>query len=123
MAIQRTVLSGSTNGRPITVAAVAASCNMVIHTAGAVTGDDNVDEIWAWAIPTTTSTASRQLMLQYGSDATGDMHEMSIARDPANPIPVLVVPGINLNNSLKLTAWACACSHFSIIGHAFEVRA
>lgn len=123
MSIQRVVLSGSTNGKPITVAALSASCHVVIHTAGAVTGADNVDEIWAWAIPLTTSTGLKQLNLQHGSTSTADIIQMQLAFDPANPAPKLVLPGINLNNSLVLSAWASSCGAFALAGHAFQVRA
>ncbi len=123
MAIQRIVLSGSTNGRPITVASVAASCNQAIHTVGsAVTGADNLDEIWLWAIPLTTSTGLKQLFLQLGSDSTADIKQLQLANDPAVP-NILVLPGKSLNNSLVLSAWATACNSFALDGHAFQVRA
>ncbi len=125
MAIQRVVLSGSTSGRPITVAALAASCNMVVHTVdAAVTGADNVDEVWLWAFPYATATAcSRQLFLQIGTDSTADMVHALVVRDQALPGPTLVLPGININNSLKITAWATACMDIGLVGHAFKVRA
>lgn len=123
MAIQRVVLSGSTNGRPLTVIALAASCGFTVHTAGSVTGADNVDEIWAWAFSMSTTTGAYQLNLQWGTTSTADLHNMTVARDPANPAPPLVAPGINLNNGLKLMAWASACNTVAIVGHAFQVRA
>ena len=125
MSIQRVVLSGSTNGRPIVVNAIAASCNMVVHTAGSVTGADNVDEVWLWAIPYATATAcQRQLFLQIGTDATGDMQHEIIVRDMAlGAGPRLVLPGININNALKITAWATSTMDIGLVGHAFQIRA
>ena len=122
MSIQRIVLSGSTNGRPITVASVAASCNQAIHTAGAVTGADNVDEIWLYAIPLTTSTGVKQLFLQLGSDSTADIKQLQLSNDPAAP-NILVLPGKSLNNSLILSAWATSCASFALDGHVFQSRA
>lgn len=121
MSIQRVVLSGSTNGRPITVASVAASCNMVVHTAGSPTGADNMDEIWLWAVPMTTTTAAKQLFLQLGSDSTTDLKQLQLSNDPAVP-NIIVLPGKSLNNSLVLSAWATACNSFALDGHAFQIR-
>lgn len=124
MSIQRVVLSGSTNGRPINVNNTAASCVMTVHTAGAVTGADNVDEVWLWATPYATATAcARQLFIQVGTDSTSDMLHFLIARDQASPSPVLVLPGININNSLKITAWATSTMDVALTGHAFQIRA
>lgn len=123
MAIQRVVLSGSTNGRPFPVNAIAASCGLTVHTAGSVTGADNVDELWVWAIPYATSTGGKGLFLQIGTSSTADMREVHIARDPADPKLPIVLPGVNLNNGLKLTAWASASGDFALVGHAFQVRA
>ena len=95
---------------------------MVVHTAGAVTGEDNVDEMWVWAVPLTTTTGLKQLNLQHGTSSTADIMQMQLAFDPANPAPKLVLQGIGLNNSLVLSAWASSCAAFSLVGHAFQVR-
>lgn len=96
---------------------------MTVHTAGSVTGADNVDEIWVWAFPMSTTTAAYQLNLQWGTTSTADLQQVTIARDPANPTPPPIGPGFNLNNGLKLMAWASACNTVALVGHAFQVRA
>ena len=56
-------LSGSTDGRMILVAQTATP-GTLIHTANAVTGADNYDEVWLWAV--NSDATNRKLTIEWG---------------------------------------------------------
>src|SRR5947207_7934721 len=96
-------LSGSTDGRPIAVAATA-SPGTTIHTAGAVTGDDNYDEIHL--VASNVDTVDRQLTLEWGGTTTADqvIHVIPALTS------VVVADGLILQNSLVLKAFAASAN-------------
>lgn len=103
------LLSGSTNGRPIKVAATATP-GTTIHTA--VTGTTDMDEIWIWA--NNTDTTVRKLTIEYGGTTSpDDTIEVGI---PAESGLYLVVPGLLLQNSLVVRAFAAAANVVLISG-------
>jgi len=87
----KTLLSGSTQGAPIAVAATA-STGTTIHATG--TSSTAFDEIWLYA--TNTSTAAIVLTIQYGGTATVNQIQQTI---PANSGLTLIVPGLVLTGS------------------------
>lgn len=108
-------LSGSTNGKGILVAATA-TAGTLIHTA--VSGTTDFDEVWLYC--QNTSTASVALDIEYGGVATSDLIEITI---PAESGLVLVVPGLFLNNSLVVRAFAATTNVLSIHGYVNRVTA
>jgi hypothetical protein len=106
-------LSGSTNGKGINVAATATT-GTTIHTA--VSGTSSFDEVWMYAV--NTSTSSVKLTVEYGGTATADNIEITI---PGESGLVLVVPGLFLNNSLAVTAFAGTTNVISIHGYVNRV--
>ncbi len=111
-------LSGSTDGRPIKVAATATP-GTTIHTAGAVTGDDNYDELYLFA--GNTDTTDRKLTIEWGGvTAPDDLIEVTI---PAEGGLILVVPGLILQNGLLVRAFAATANVLNIFGYVNKIRA
>ncbi len=108
--IEKRLLSGSTNGQPIAVAATA-SPGTTIHTA--VTGTTNLDEIWLWA--NNIDTVDRTLTLQWG--ATGRLRSFVLAAN----VETLVAPGWLLQNGLLVQAYATSANKIEIIGHVHRI--
>ena len=103
MAITKEILSGSTNGRLIKVAATATP-GTTIHTA--VAGASSKDEIWLWAV--NSDTVDRKLTIEYGGVASpDDLIEVTV---PAESGLLLIVPGLVLQNSLVVKAFAASAN-------------
>lgn len=102
------LLSGSSNGKMIKVAATA-TLGTTIHTA--TSGTTDFDEIWLWAV--NSDTTARKLTIEYGGATSPDcLIEMTI---PAESGLVQILPGFLLNNSLVVTAF-CATANVVMIG-------
>ena len=83
MAVNKEVLSGSTDGNPIKVGAI-------IHT-GPTPTTTEYDEVWLWVH--NTSNAATDLTIEWGGTTDPDnliQKEVSI---PAQDVALLVVPG------------------------------
>lgn len=107
--VSKVLLDGSTNGKPIKVGATATP-GTTIHTA--VSGTTNLDEIWIWA--NNTDTTVRKLTIEYGGTTSPDCTiEVGI---PAESGLYLVVPGLLLQNSLVVRAFAAAANVVLISG-------
>ena len=107
LSFTKRVLSGSTNGRPVVVAAVAAT-GTVIHTTASQT-----DEIWLWA--QTSATYTSRLTVEFGGTATGDTFVADLPAVGAGP--TLIVPGWILTASLAVRAYATVASLLTIAGY------
>ena len=108
-------LSASTNGKGILVAATATT-GTTIHTAGS--GTTNFDEVWIYA--SNNSASLVKLTIEYGSTAAADNIEITI---PGESGLVLVVPGLFLNNSLLVTAFAGTTNVITLHGYVNRVTA
>ena len=109
-------LSGSTNGKQIKVAATE-TAGTTIHTA--VAGTSDYDEIWLWA--TNNHTSDVALSIEYGGTVSpDDIIEVSI---PSQNGLVLVVPGLVLQNSLVVGAFADTTNVISISGFVNRIEA
>lgn len=110
------LLSGSTNGRQIKVVAVATP-GTVIHTA--IAGVSDIDEIWLWAV--NSDTTDRKLTLEYGGVAVpDDLVEVTIRAESGL---VLLVPGLVLQNSLVVRAFAAAANVVMVSGFVNRITA
>lgn len=110
------LLSGSTNGKAIKVAATA-SAGTTIHTA--VSGTTNLDEIWLYAV--NSSASSVKLTLEWGqADAPDGNIEVSIAAESGL---VLVAAGLLLQNSLVVKAFAGTADVIMIHGFVNRITA
>jgi len=111
MAISKQLLSGSTDGMGILVAATASS-GTTIHTAHAT----NKDEIWLWAV--NSSLAIVKLTVQFGGTTSPNQDiEVSISGESGL---YLVIPGFILTNSAVVRAFASTAN--VLIMHGFVNR-
>ena len=106
-------LSGSTNGKGIIVTKTSTP-GTTIHTA--VSGTSSFDEIWLYAC--NNSVSATKLTIEFGSFLEQDNVELSI---PGESGLVLVLPGLFLQNSLVVTAFAPVASVISIHGYVHRV--
>lgn len=114
--LSKVELSGSTDGRCILVAATATP-GTAIHTARAVTGQDQYDEIWLWAV--NADTTARKLTLEFGGvTAPGDIVELTV---PPEAGLVLICPGLILQNSLVVRAFCASANLVSICGFVNQI--
>lgn len=107
-------LSGSTNGRQILVAATATP-GTLIHTA--VSGTSSLDEIWLYAV--NTSTSAVKLTVEHGgTTAPNDHIELTVAGESGL---VLVCPGLVLNNGLIVRAFAGTTNVLALSGYVNRI--
>lgn len=110
----KTLLSGSTNGQPILVSA-SASVGTLIHTA--VSGTSALDEIWMYA--QNTDITGRKLTIEYGGTTSpNNLFEITINGESGL---VLIVPGLLLNNSLIVRAFAATPNVINISGYVNRI--
>ena len=104
-------LSGSTDGKPIKVAAIA-TLGTTIHQAVAGTTAGTFDEIWLWAY--NSDTVARQLTIEFGGASVPDQNIIVSLPSKSGLIPV--VPGLILQDALYVTAFADAANVVTISG-------
>ncbi len=110
------LLSGSTNGKAIKVAATA-TAGTLIHTA--VSGTSNLDEIWVFAV--NTSTSSVKLTVEWG-EATAPDGNIEVTVLPEAGM-VTVIPGFLLQNALTVRAFAGTTNVISVHGFVNRITA
>lgn len=109
------LLSGSTNGKAIKVAATA-TAGTTIHTAAS--GTSTLDEIWLYAHNTSASTV--KLTLEWGEATAPDGNiEINIGAEGTGL--VLVAPGLLLQNSLVVKAFAGTANVINIVGYVNRI--
>lgn len=109
LTLTKQLLSGSTNGKAILVAATATP-GTTIHTA--VSGTASMDEIYLYAM--NTDTSDRKLTIEWGGTTSpNDLIEFSV---PAESGLSLIIPGLLLNNTLIVKAFAAAANVVTIHG-------
>lgn len=110
------LLSGSTNGKQIKVAATATP-GTTIHTA--VAGTSDLDEIWLYAVNSSASLV--KLTIEWGEATAPDGNiEVNI---PAESGYVLIVPGLLLQNELVVKAFAETADVIMINGFVNRITA
>ena len=107
----RVLLSGSTSGKPIKVAATA-TLGTTIHTA--VAGADKYDEIYVWA--TNTDTSDRTLTIEFGGATDPDCLIVKAVTIPAKSPPIPILTGQVLNGGLVVTAFASTANVILLTG-------
>lgn len=106
------VLSGSTNGRPIKIAATAIASGTTVHTATSST--TGFDEITLFV--TNTDTVDRTLTVGWGGVTDPDDLVMKNVSIPALSGPIPIVTGLRLNNTLIVKAAASVTNVLLISG-------
>jgi hypothetical protein len=107
--------SASTDGRPIEVG----DSNTTIHETQAATGDNNYDEIWAWA--TNTSTSAVVLTVLWGG--TTDADDKIIVTIPPREGLMQIIPGLVLQNGCDFLAVAAVNDVINIVGFVNKITA
>lgn len=108
------LLSASTNGTPILIAATG-TLGTTVHTA--VSGTTSWDEIWLWAY--NSDTTARTLTIEFGATGAGGdfVYTLPVSTNGL----VLVVPGLALNNAKVLTAFASVTNVVNVVGYVNNV--
>jgi hypothetical protein len=108
---KKRLLSGSTDGKAIKVVATA-TAGTTIHTAVAGTTAGTYDEIWLWAY--NGNTADVTLTLEFGGATVPDQNIKINIPFKSGLIPL--VPGLILQNSMVIKAFAATANVITIIG-------
>lgn len=114
------ILSGSTDGRAIKVAATATP-GTLIHTGSSTA--TTFDEVWMYAM--NTDTTARKLTIEWGGTTSpDDLFEVTIAAESGL---VLVVPGLilkgNSSSALVIRAFAATTNVLTISGFVNRIAA
>ena len=112
----RLLLSGSTNGRPVPVVAIATP-GTLIHTA--VSGVASFDEVYVWASNVTGIAAT--LTLEWGGVIDPGDHVVKAVSLPANSPPIPIVTGQVLNNGLVMRAFSGTASAINLTGYVNRI--
>jgi hypothetical protein len=106
-------LSGSTSGKAIKVTGTSTAATVTIHTAVNSTTEGTYDEIWIYA--NNTSVTASKLTLEWGTATAADGNiELTIAAEAGL---VLVIPGLVLQGSMVVKAFADAANVILITGY------
>lgn len=112
MTIARQLLSGSTNGRGVKVAATATP-GTLIHAAHAT----SLDEVWLWCV--NSDTSARKLTVEFGGTTSpDDLIEVSI---PSESGLVLVSPGLTVTGGVVVRAFAATANVLVVMGHVNRI--
>lgn len=111
----QTVLSGSTNGKPIAVVATTTP-GTNLHTAGA----SGYERVWLWASNITAAPAT--LTVEWGGVTDPGDHLIKGYSIPANSGPVPIAVGQLIQTALSIKAFSGTASAINITGHALAVR-
>jgi hypothetical protein len=114
------ILSGSTDGKAIKVAATASS-GTTIHTGSSTA--TTIDEVWLYAM--NTDTTARKLTIQWGGTASPD-DEIELTVQPEAGL-VTVAPGLlikgNASAALVVRAFAATANVITIHGFVNRITA
>ena len=112
----KVALSGAANGLGIKVAATA-TAGTLIHTA--VSGTSDWDEVWLYAV--NSSAGAVKLTIEYGTHSApdGNIEKTILAEDGL----YCIVPGLLLQNSLDINAFAGTADVLIIYGFVNRITA
>ncbi len=111
MAFSRRLLSGSVNGRPISVAAVATP-GTLIHTA--ISGTVGFDEVYLFAANVTA--AAQTLTVEWGGVGDPADHLVKNYSIPPYSAPIPICPGLVVNGAVAVRAFSDAANALNITG-------
>lgn len=112
----RQLLSGSTNGRAIPIAATATP-GTLLHTA--IAGTAGFDEVLLWVSNVTGS--ARLLTIEWGGTGDPSDHMVKQYSIPANSAPIAVTFGQVLQNGLAVRAFADAGAALNVTGYVNRI--
>lgn len=92
-----------------------ATAGTTIHTAGS--GTTNIDEVWLWAV--NSDSTARKLTIEFGGTTSpDDTIEVTI---PGESGLVLVSPGLVIQNSLVVKAFAATANVVMLTGYVNRI--
>lgn len=109
------LLSGSIYGKQIKITGTSTSTSVTIHTA--IDGVANYDEIWLYA--TNSQDAPVELTLEWGGVLSPDDQIKVIV--PGKSGLYLIIPGLILQNSFAVTAFASVVDVVMISGYVNRI--
>ncbi len=112
----RQLLSGSTNGKPVKIAATS-TLGTTIHTA--IAGTASFDEMYVWV--TNTDTAGHTLTIEYGGATDPDCLIAKALSIPASSPPIPILTGQVLQNGLVVTAFADTANKLLLTGYVNRI--
>lgn len=111
----RILLSGSTSGRPIAVAATATP-GTLLHTA--VSGATSFDEVWLWVNNRTATAAT--ITLEWGGTGNSDQNLQAYSID-GNSQMIPIATGLVLNGGLVIRAFSGTASALNVTGYVNRI--
>ena len=114
----RELLSGSTSGKPIPVAATATP-GTLIHTA--VSGATSYDEVYIWASNVTAVAAT--LTVEWGGVTDPGSHMVKGYVLAANSLPTAISVGQVLNGASVVRAFSATASAINVTGYVNRITA
>ena len=114
----RELLSGSTSGRPIPVAATATP-GTVVHQS--ISGATSYDEVYIWASNVTAVAAT--LTVEWGGVTDPASHLVKGYVVPANSLPTAIAVGQVLNGSSVVRAFSATANAINITGYVNRITA
>lgn len=113
--ITKLKLSGSTDGKPIVIAATATP-GTTIHTAVSSTTVGKFDEIWLWAM--NNGSSDILLTIEFGDATTTNNIQYTVtAKDGLK----CILPGLILQNGATVKAFAGTTNLISIVGYVNQI--
>jgi hypothetical protein len=110
-------LSGSTDGLAIKVTGTGTGSTVTVHTAVAGTTAGVFDEIWLYA--NNTSSSAVKLTIEWGTATAADGNiELTIAAEAGL---VLVIPGLILQNTKVVKAFAATADVILLTGYVNQI--
>lgn len=111
----RVLLSGSTNGKAVQIAATATP-GTTFHTA--VTGTTSFDEVYAWV--NNTSASAVNLTIEWGGTGAANQIVTTLSI-PANSPPIPILTGQVMQNGLVIAAFAGTTNVLNITGYVNRI--
>lgn len=112
MAFSGGVLSGSTNGRPISITATATP-GTTLHTA--ISGSTSFDELFIWV--SNTSASAVALTVEWGGVSDPADHLVKSYTIPANSLPIPIALGQRLQGGVVVKAFAGTTAVLNATGY------
>ncbi len=112
----RVLLSGSTDGKPIKVAATSTP-GTAVHTA--ISGSTGFDEVYLWA--TNTDSSAVALTVEFGGTTDPDHLVCKALSLPANSAPIPILTGQVLNNAALIKAFAASANKIVLTGYVNRI--
>ena len=116
MPYSRQPLSGSTNNRPIPVAATATPGTIIHQAINSTVAFDSVN-VWASNVTGTAAT----LTIEWGGVSDPGDHLVKAYIVPANSGPIPLVQGQQMNNNLNIRAFSGTASAINIVGYVNRI--